>query len=400
MGLAAWTTGGAMQQWKVLVACALAVAGGVIGLLVARLHGPGPTPASSTTVVATEASRPITAATTRFGMNGPQVWTPESIRLRELDEMKRLGVKLVRMDAPWGNIEVSNDVWTFKKIDSQVNAVLARDMTPLLVPTYCTPAWANSDAGCYAPPRDAEEYGEFVGHLVARYAPKGVHYYEIWNEPNSSAFFRPEPDVAKYTQMLKSAYTNAHAQDASALVICCALSWGADDEPVAFIKGVYSNGGHGYFDAVSVHPYTFLARVAQFPNTVWPGSTDDVYELMTNNGDRRLKIWATEFGAPSGPSTGCTDGCSELNQREAVIEAVDRWGGRHSFGSYLGPLFIYHFRDECTDGTRFECFFGLIRNDWTQKPAYSAYRDALSMAAADAARNAGRHRRLPSRRSR
>jgi polysaccharide biosynthesis protein PslG len=357
-----------------LVACGLVVAAGVIWAVVSQS---GAMTSKSNTSRRASAFGATTGGTRRFGMNGPQVWMPTMTRRRELDGMKALGVELVRMDVPWADVERTNDSWTYKKIDNEVNEILVRGMTPLLVPTYCTPRWANSHRGCYAPPTDASEYGEFVGHLVSHYAPRGIHFYEIWNEPNNGAFFAPAPDPSKYTQMLKSAYTNAHAEDASALVICCALALGAGD-PVGFMRGIYSSGGHGYFDAVSLHPYTFAARPSQLPNTAWPGSTDDLHELMASHGDGGLKIWATEFGTPSAPSTGCSDGCSELNQREALIEAFDRWGGRHSFATYLGPLFIYHYRDECSDTTSAECFFGIVDHDWVPKPAYTAVEGVLA----------------------
>lgn len=92
---------------------------------------------------------------------------------------------------------------------------------------------------------------------------------------------------------------------------------------------------------------------------------------MTANGDGDKKIWATEFGAPTNGPSGSS--VSEADQSRMLAK------GYTLFGTYTwaGPLFWYSHRDlGATTDTR-ENFFGLLRNDFSPKPSYSAYRTAV-----------------------
>ncbi len=43
-----------------------------------------------------------------------------------------------------------------------------------------------------------------------------------------------------------------------------------------------------------------------------------------------------------------------------------------------GPLFVYQGRDYGTDKSDRENFFGLLRHDFSPKPSYRAYQDAVA----------------------
>jgi hypothetical protein len=50
------------------------------------------------------------------------------------------------------------------------------------------------------------------------------------------------------------------------------------------------------------------------------------------------------------------------------------------FGSYswAGPLFFYQGRDQGTDTSTRENFFGFLRYDYTKKPSFTAYQQAAA----------------------
>jgi hypothetical protein len=50
----------------------------------------------------------------------------------------------------------------------------------------------------------------------------------------------------------------------------------------------------------------------------------------------------------------------------------------YSTYSWGGPLFIYQGRDQGTNTTTREDFFGLVRYDYSQKPSYTAYQQAAA----------------------
>jgi hypothetical protein len=94
---------------------------------------------------------------------------------------------------------------------------------------------------------------------------------------------------------------------------------------------------------------------------------------MVANGDGAKKIWATEFGAPTNGPTGTF--VSEDAQSRMVST------GLSLFRSYdwAGPLFWYSGRDVGTSTSTRENFFGLLRNDFSPKPAYLALRNLIAV---------------------
>jgi hypothetical protein len=67
---------------------------------------------------------------------------------------------------------------------------------------------------------------------------------------------------------------------------------------------------------------------------------------------------------------------SEGVQAKMITKAYSTWRGY----DWAGPLFTYQGRDLGTSNDRRETHFGLLRNDWSQKPAYDAYRQAVAAA--------------------
>ncbi|MGZ6791231.1 MAG: hypothetical protein ACXVGQ_15095, partial [Mycobacteriaceae bacterium] len=89
-----------------------------------------------------------------------------------------------------------------------------------------------------------------------------------------------------------------------------------------------------------------------------------IHNTMVNNGDGVKKIWLTEFGAPTGfgvPSV------SEQQQANIIADGLSYFP---SLG-FTGPVFVYNIRDTRTGSTDPEQNFGLVRTDWSPKPAYT-----------------------------
>ena len=86
---------------------------------------------------------------------------------------------------------------------------------------------------------------------------------------------------------------------------------------------------------------------------------------MTANGDATTRIWATEFGAPTGTtSTSLTE--------EAQAQLVTLAYTKLQAWRWAGPGFLHSYRDP-SPGTSSGDGFGLVRADWTKKPSYRAY---------------------------
>jgi hypothetical protein len=294
---------------------------------------------------------------------------------RDLDAIADAGARWVRLDINWAVVQAGGpSSYNWEPFDRMVQGVTERGMKVLGIIVY-TPGWHRSSP-IKAP--DPQAYANFAREAAARYGPMGVHDYEIWNEPNISAFWS-SPNPAAYTQLLKAASSAIKSVDPQARVLTGGLapSWTEDGNyaPATFLKGIYGNGGGGHFDAVAHHPYCFPAMPGDSESwSAWYqmyGTPNSIRDVMTDNGDGAKKIWATEFGAPTdGPER-----VSEAEQAAGIALAYELW----KTYDWAGPLFTYQGRDLGTDQSTRENFFGLLRHNFSPKPAYKAYRKAAGV---------------------
>ncbi|MFD0632271.1 cellulase family glycosylhydrolase [Catenulispora yoronensis] len=108
-----------------------------------------------------------------------------------LDDAKRLGMDYIRVDFGWEDYQsFANFPPDFGKFDNVVAAANARNLKVLATIDF-PPPWARRDtckdtSAC--PPADNALFAKFVKQAVARYSARGVHYWEVWNEPNIVAW--------------------------------------------------------------------------------------------------------------------------------------------------------------------------------------------------------------------
>ncbi len=152
--------------------------------------------------------------------------------------------------------------------------------------------------------------------------------------------------------------------------------------PVTFLKGIYANRGQGFFDAFGHHPYSFPC--SPLVNASWNAftQTGSLHDLMVKNGDGNKKIWATEAGAPtaSDVASGCSAGpnvsLTEAQQAQWVDDYLKGW--TQNFGSFTGPFIWYQIRDNGTNPAERDDHFGLLRRDFSPKPAYRRLQQRLA----------------------
>jgi polysaccharide biosynthesis protein PslG len=240
-----------------------------------------------------------------------------------------------------------------------------------------TPVWARPPGTHANFGPDPSRYAAFAATAVRHYAAMGVHAYEVWNEPNNSASWAPRPDPAAYTRLLKAAYPAIKGADPRATVLSGGtgpnVNNGIEIAPVNFLEGIYAQGGRGSFDAVGHHPYCWPAYPGDAQGwSAWYqmyGTSPSLRSVMVANGDQAKKIWATEFGAPTkGPGA-----VSEATQA-AMLKRAYALYRRYAWG---GPLFFYQGRDLSTVTSTRENFFGFLRHDFSPKPAFKAYQQAV-----------------------
>jgi hypothetical protein len=312
---------------------------------------------------------------------------------RQLSGMAELGVSWVRFDIEWSQVGGAGaGLYDWSATDRVVAAAAAKGLRPLAILDY-TPAWARTPDctdGASCAPRDPAEFAAFAAAAATRYAGLGVRAWEIWNEPNLRQFYAPRPDPAGYTRLLQASSAAIRGVDPQAVVLTggtAPAATAADGSTITatdFLRGIYAAGGAGSFDAVAHHPYTFpYSPVTAYSGGAWSDQAT-LHRIMAQHGDGAKKIWATEYGAPTGgPGTQITKDArrehpassyvSEPLQAVIAVKAIRRYRKL----DWAGPLFWYSYQDSGTDPASIENFFGLVRRDGSHKPAYAAFQSVI-----------------------
>lgn len=349
-----------------------------VDALIASVRTPAPTPTPTPT--------PTPAPLKGFGFAAPElVYQTGSVQDAWLSDMKALGMTWVRFDINWAMVQATQATYDWSTYDSLLTKCSANGIKVLGTP-YITPAWARpSGTNDKCPPTDLNAYATFVKAAVQHFG-NAVAAYEIWNEPNISTFWQPTPNVAAYTQLLKLAAAAMRSVNPSVVIITAGLSpvdtGGGNLHPIDFIKGIYANGGKDSCTAISHHPYCYPVLPTEFATySAWSYMSQttptSIRSVMADNGDASKPLWITEMGAPtSGPPTDpvrtCSmplgawaiyDQCMQARYLQQVVSVSKTL-------TWVGPVFIYTYKDRGTNTADRENFFGVVDFNGVRKQAY------------------------------
>lgn len=367
------------------------------GRALAASTGPSPSPSASPSPTRTPKPQPSQSGgvSGQFGLSVGDTlpWLPRAEMEHRLDDIRSLGVTWLRFDLDWSNIQHEGPgSWNWADYDAVISAARARGFQLLPILTY-TPDWAHAAAGCEGPrcAPNPSQFANFAAAATARYAARGIHTWEIWNEPNDDGTWLPRADAAAYTQLLRATYPAIKRADPGATVITGGLASTDDADGVpqlTYLQSLYANGAKNYFDGVGYHPYSYPVPASYTASwNAWSKMSltgTSFRSIMVANGDSAKPIWVTEYGAPTGGPNGLAtttnynlegnaDHVTEAYQAAIATNVVQT---ARSY-PWLAVTFWYSYKDEGTSTDTIENFFGLIRTDGSPKPAYSALKQAL-----------------------
>ncbi len=293
----------------------------------------------------------------------------------QFDALTAMKATWIRVDVDWSVIEPVQNQLNWASVDQLVDRALAHRMRVLLVLAF-TPPWSTSRPGANrARPDDLTAFAAFARVAAQRYAARGVHHWEIWNEPNTGTFWPPSPDVAEYGRLFRAAAGAIRTADPHATLLIGGLSptYDAptpDVDPSTYLEQLYDDGAAQLADAIAVHPYTFPSMPMDRTQRTTGGFPDlpALHDLMVRHGDGDKKVWITEYGAPTGTGPSAV---SERDQAAILLRArqtVDTW-------DWAGPLIYYELVDGGTDPADIEQNFGVLRADGSFKLAAIALTD-------------------------
>jgi hypothetical protein len=228
----------------------------------------------------------------------------------QLTALHATGATLARGDTLWEITEPQQPVngiphydWRFD--DLTAAALAAQGLQWLPVIDYSA-AWARATPGAlHSPPASTSSYGAFTGAFAARYGTRGTFWrthpelsaqpvttYEIWNEPDSGAFWTPRPNAPAYAELYAQARERITAADPHARVIVGGLV-----NPLGFLPALLAAAPQlrGHIDGVAIHPY------APTPQAVL-GKVRAARRTLDQLGLGSVPLYVTEFGWVTHPA--------------------------------------------------------------------------------------------------
>lgn len=295
---------------------------------------------------------------------------------KSISLMKKAGISWVRVDMLWSDIEPAPGKFSFEKYDRIINLLNENHIQVLAILHYSTD-WASACGKWNCPPKNNALFVNYTVRVIDRYKEK-VKFWEIWNEPDSSVYWQPQDGLKSYCALLKEIYTAAKITDPDCKILNGGLANG-----LVSVNKLYDNGAKDYFDILNIHFFETpvnpkaLHSVMAYPKLV--------RKIMKRNGDEGKKIWITEIGCP---------GVKEKTRQPKSKGTGNWWMGRNpdenQQSKWVGEIYtklIYSegvekvfwafFRDTKEHWKNGTDHFGLVRWDFSRKPAFLTYKKCV-----------------------
>ncbi len=317
-----------------------------------------------------------------YGVVGTMRWSDWGSFDMPAKAAAELGAQWQLEDFAWGDLEPTEGQFEFTGADRMLDALHGQNLNNVVGILSYSASWATStqdDDGArvsfYAP--DLNKYAAFLKVLVGRYKDR-IHYWQVWNEPNSPDFWRPQPNANEYAELLKVAYRAVKEADPSAKVLAGAVTGNA----VSYLQDMLNAGTGNSFDILAIHPYAKPVNEANGLKESMP-EVRKVVEVdlaryrafLQRNGLGDRPIWATEIGWPAN--------AWQLNEQVQANYLAQAYAQMLS-SCIAEHIFWYSFKDEQPKPIPAP-IYGLIA--WgggeqdlsSRRPAFAAYATSARM---------------------
>ena len=307
----------------------------------------------------------------RFGVNFHLTRIPLGDAEREITMARRIGFGWGRgMLFDWSDLKEKPDYASpkcFARWDELVELV-KRSGLSCLGGIYFVPKWASgapvgSDYITYSRiiPADLSQATAF-GEAFAKHC-SFVKYWEVGNESDAELFWRGRWEsnnagddkkiIEDYVDFLKASRAGFRAGNPQSKILFTGVTGGPKDGNTykPFIATAFKADAGKFIDIMNIHYRKSTPAVRQ-----WMGKGND------------HPVWVTESG---GSAVGSD------RDRQQIIDDITQAVVQIAEGAE--KIFKYDFRNDGTSPTDKEHNFGLVRKDFSPKPAYAAYATLIRM---------------------
>ncbi len=272
--------------------------------------------------------------------------------------MRDAGITSVRTDAHWAYVERQpNQLKIEPSWQRYLKETAQHGLSTQFILGYGNQHHGDGEKPRSEPVRAAyNRYVDFVTESL-----KGqVAYYEIWNEwdvedPRDPAF------TQDYARLIADAAGIIRQRDPAATVLAGAVtSQGIES---GFALRLLENGLMQSVDGLSLHPYVHCRGWRRNTPEAWIDWMAEVDKELTRAAGRPVPLYLTEMAWPS------HQGACGIDENLQAAYLARAFFLARTLPNIKG-MWWYDFRNDGTDKTEREHNFGLVRQDFTPKPAY------------------------------
>jgi len=273
------------------------------------------------------------------------------------------GISWVRISISWALIEPvkGTQFWDFP--DQRIQALRNKNLNIILSVSEC-PEWASSNGKTNESPKNPQDWEDFM-EIAARRYQDDIQYWGIWNEPNGGGgeYFNSTPQDFR-DHILMPGIQGVKAGNPQAKIVAPGITIHTDWSQ--WMDTIFVDSVKDQIDVVSVHLYVNgdpddllwnLDYRSQYLDDILP-LENVLRELILSE----KELWLEETGW----NTCGEYFVSEEIQGEYYYELLTELKERE----WVDKVFFYDIID---DPEAVNACFGILRADYSPKPAYEQY---------------------------
>lgn len=270
---------------------------------------------------------------------------------RTIKLLKYMGIKTIRDDISWKNIENKKGEYDFSKYDDWILKLNENDIEVIAI--INNPGDLLGDDKIISNENEINKMVKFITTFAKRYPM--IKKYEILNEAN--LLYTTDEEIKYYVKTVSNLNEELKKINPEIEILAGGTAGVVYDEEdkissTNFIKHIIQDNQTIY--NISIHQYD------EFKNTNWTQKMINEHTKMLNNLGGFYKINVSEYGASS-----CTKGFTEIEQANKILKQTIIYEKNNIFEKV-----IYNSRNIGKVESSKEHNFGLIQYDYTPKPAY------------------------------
>lgn len=179
---------------------------------------------------------------------GVHIYKHPTENIKQMDMVKALGIKWVRIELSWRSKEPSKGAFNWVASDELINAARAKGLEVIVLLSH-PPAWA------LPPSTTPPHFADYVAAVINRYHPKIIENFPEWKT------FVAGATASEMVEIYRAGYNRAKALDPSVIFLGI---WGYSDLPDwGDIVEIIQAGLMDVCDGFGVHQYIQSGRISQ-----------------------------------------------------------------------------------------------------------------------------------------